>query len=659
MTWKLPRRDRVIGRMALRLIGIALLLAVLSPASAGARYKLTYHYGTAQRIPQPVGIAANGLQNVSVTEGSDDQVIEFDGLGGFQRTFDGSGQTGGALQNAGGLGAVEAGPETGDVYVADTGGSRVVEFTTLGGVARSFGIEGSGNGALRKPQDVAVSPVSPYNIYVADTGDFRIDEFTSDGTFIRRFGESGDGDLHHPVSVAVGPGGNVYVADDQLDSVFEYTQNGQFIRHFNVLDPDVSFNLLDSPIGIAVDSYGELWVAVDGENSVFHYTAKGKLLGQLGGASGVHALDVDAVTASPDAQIAILRDGVPRIAIFTATYPDTGVTITSPPGATTAKFKLVSTIANSTFQCSLDDTDSFKACASPYTLTNLDDGTHHLYVRAVDPDAIRDPTPFDAAFEVDGTPPDTAIDSGPTGQTADSTPTFTFHSPTDPGGPFGPTYKCAMDSGSFTACSSPFTTDPLADGGHTFSVKAKDVAGNTDPSPATRSFIVGTTPPDTTISGPKFTKDTTPTFEFGSNVDAATFECELGTSGFAPCGSSLTTDPLADGKYTVSARASFAGLTDDSPATKKFTVDTKPPTTKLTDDPGSTTHDRTPKLKFKSNDKKADFQCQVDGGKYKSCDSPHTLKKLSFGRHTFKVRAIDRAGNKDESPAKAEFKVKR
>jgi hypothetical protein len=68
--------------------------------------------------------------------------------------------------------------------------------------------------------------------------------------------------------------------------------------------------------------------------------------------------------------------------------------------------------------------------------------------------------------------------------------------------------------------------------------------------------------------------------------------------------------------------------------------------------------DRTPTFRFASpNEDRATFQCKVDGKKFKSCRSPFTTKKLSFGSHTFKVRAKDSSGEVDPSPAVYKFKV--
>jgi len=85
-----------------------------------------------------------------------------------------------------------------------------------------------------------------------------------------------------------------------------------------------------------------------------------------------------------------------------------------------------------------------------------------------------------------GSEPTTAITGGPNDETNDPTPTFSFSS--QPGASF----ECRLDSGSYAACASPKATSHLAEGLHTFSVRAKDAAGNVDPTPASRSFTVKT-----------------------------------------------------------------------------------------------------------------------------------------------------------------------
>ncbi len=106
--------------------------------------------------------------------------------------------------------------------------------------------------------------------------------------------------------------------------------------------------------------------------------------------------------------------------------------------------------------------------------------------------------------EWDTTPPETTITSGPAGVTNDNTPTFGFSS-----SEAGSSFECRLDSGAFQGgCSSPKTLGPLADGLHSFEVRATDTASNIDPTPALRNFTVDTSPPDTAVSGSASAKGT-------------------------------------------------------------------------------------------------------------------------------------------------------
>lgn len=51
------------------------------------------------------------------------------------------------------------------------------------------------------------------------------------------------------------------------------------------------------------------------------------------------------------------------------------------------------------------------------------------------------------------------------------------------------------------------------------------------------------------------------------------------------------------------------------------------------------------------------FLCRLDKGPFKPCGSPRAYKGLKSGRHTFKVKAVDAAGNVDPTPATAHFKL--
>jgi hypothetical protein len=86
----------------------------------------------------------------------------------------------------------------------------------------------------------------------------------------------------------------------------------------------------------------------------------------------------------------------------------------------------------------------------------------------------------------DTTPPDTMIDLGPSGTTTDTNASFTFSSSEETGS----TFQCRLDDAPYASCTSPKTYTGLTTGSHTFQVKATDAAGNTDASPASRTWTI-------------------------------------------------------------------------------------------------------------------------------------------------------------------------
>ncbi|WP_165821227.1 M4 family metallopeptidase [Nocardioides gansuensis] len=88
-------------------------------------------------------------------------------------------------------------------------------------------------------------------------------------------------------------------------------------------------------------------------------------------------------------------------------------------------------------------------------------------------------------------------------------------------------------------------------------------------------------------------------------------------------------------------------------------LDVTAPNTRITEKPRKRTFSRKAKLAFRSTEAGSTFQCKLDRSKWKSCTSPKKYKKLKLGKHSFSVRATDRAGNVDPRPAKAKWVVRR
>jgi hypothetical protein len=114
----------------------------------------------------------------------------------------------------------------------------------------------------------------------------------------------------------------------------------------------------------------------------------------------------------------------------------------------------------------------------------------------------------------DTAPPDTTLDTGPADPSFTSSATFEF-SATEAGSAF----SCSLDGADFTGCTSPTSYAGLADGSHTFRVRATDFSGNTDPTPAASTWRVDTSNPTLTL-----------TPDADAEVDAATPDTNVGTA---------------------------------------------------------------------------------------------------------------------------------
>jgi hypothetical protein len=79
--------------------------------------------------------------------------------------------------------------------------------------------------------------------------------------------------------------------------------------------------------------------------------------------------------------------------------------------------------------------------------------------------------------------------------------------------------------------------------------------------------------------------------------------------------------------------------------------DLAPPDTMITSGPPVSTANNDATFQFTSSEGAAFFECQVDGGGFVPCASPHTYTALPEGAHTFAVRSTDFSGNLDPTPA--------
>ncbi len=255
----------------------------------------------------------------------------------------------------------------------------------------------------------------------------------------------------------------------------------------------------------------------------------------------------------------------------------------------------------------------------------------------------------DAGPGDNGDLPDTQLVSTPAARSNAARAVFELAST-----PGGLDLQCSLDGAAATPCTSPHEV-PVAEGEHTFTATAVDDAGVADPTPATFTWQVDLTPPDTTIpvAPEPVDNSTTVTFELMAD-EAATFACSLDGADATPCTSPLVIADLLDGAHLLEVTATdLAGNPDPSPATHAWALDTSTPDTQLVTGPTGVVASTSATFTFSSPDAGAGarYTCRLDGAAVVACTSPRTLTGLAQGAHTFAVQVEDATGNLDPTPA--------
>jgi Carbohydrate binding domain len=160
-----------------------------------------------------------------------------------------------------------------------------------------------------------------------------------------------------------------------------------------------------------------------------------------------------------------------------------------------------------------------------------------------------------ATGPTDTTPPNTFIDSGPSGSVTDTSATFSF-SANEPS-----TFQCRLDGGAFAPCTSPTSYADLTPGSHTFQVAATDGSFNVDASPAERTWTVIESSSNL-IGNPGFEVDTS-----GWKGDAAANTVSRVAGGHSGAWAAEVSNTSAGGNCGIDDKPSWVSFTQAGPYT--------------------------------------------------------------------------------------------
>jgi large repetitive protein len=245
------------------------------------------------------------------------------------------------------------------------------------------------------------------------------------------------------------------------------------------------------------------------------------------------------------------------------------------------------------------------------------------------------------------------LEDGPPSVSSSGETTVTFNAPG------ADRFECKLDDAPAIACTSPYSFT-VGDGMHTLTITAFD-GDQRLPNPIVITWLVDTTPPDTSIttSPAAIDNSTTTTFEFAGvpASDTDGFECSLDGAAFAAC---TSPHPVATttGAHTFAVRAhDAAGNIDGTPAQHTWTIDTAMLDTTITSGPApSAATQGAVTFTFTASESGATFECQLDALAYAPCSTPAQFTNLTEASHTFAVRAKKGAAV-DPTPAMRTWSV--
>jgi uncharacterized protein (TIGR03663 family) len=183
-------------------------------AEEGGRLSIGSYGATQGLFIKPAGLAVDQDGNLYVADSGNNRIQKFDRDGSFLAEVGGTGTANGQFSEPWGV-AVDA---QGNVYVADTWNHRIQKFDKDLKYLAQWGkpaldLKNPQPYDFWGPRDVAVDAQG--NVWVTDTGNSRVLKFDPDGKYLATLGGPGSeaGKLRDPVGIKIAANGDIYVAD--------------------------------------------------------------------------------------------------------------------------------------------------------------------------------------------------------------------------------------------------------------------------------------------------------------------------------------------------------------------------------------------------------------------------------------------------------------
>lgn len=182
----------------------------------------------------------------------------------------------------------------GNLYVTDIGRDRILKFNRSGTLLKQIGGYGAGDGQFDfggNGPDANVTIDASGNIYVVDSGNSRIQKLDRDGKFLLKWGSAGygTGQFVLPLALAVDSQGNLYVAEGS-GRVQKFDSSGKFLLAWD--GSGSAGGKFLAPTDIDVDANDVVFVADYPNVTIQKFDREGKFLSSWGADCGSHPIQI-------------------------------------------------------------------------------------------------------------------------------------------------------------------------------------------------------------------------------------------------------------------------------------------------------------------------------------------------------------------------------
>lgn len=203
----------------------------------------------------PYGITGDKDDNIYVADLYNAKISVFDSKGKFIKYFTDENKKNDFVQAPGGLRIYNK-----KLYVTDIKQNKVMVYSLAGKKLLEISTATAKDDTLNAPNAVTVD--DDQNIYVADTGNQRLVEFDKKGKFIRQINGStdgkGDSKFVNPRGIGVLGNGTLLMVDNMTHYVYGFDKKGKQVYQFGGIGADKDQFYL--PNGLNVDDKGEVLI---------------------------------------------------------------------------------------------------------------------------------------------------------------------------------------------------------------------------------------------------------------------------------------------------------------------------------------------------------------------------------------------------------------